>query len=1041
MCNMYRFPQLRVGQVGGSNVTESLHRKNKLLVRMILQSLHQEHHLLFESFANGIKDFLARVYQEDGAIDIDISPPFDEFMDELSMDDVGHLCEWLIEKIDCLASTKWKPSQQELEEEDDEDEEHILGDVDLFGVSEDGCFLQPNKMWLEHLMSREIDQEGQPRKIQGDNRGGENMSLKDGLVLDWLYGSIVSTAEKARDAAQKPLGMDRPSLETELNMLRKALEEMTSLQSYKEELIELQGKLDTMDNHFASLNKVCPNLPKNKSQLLLLLKREQEICNIYTSFMVLLKKAKDVMDGRELEEFSQHLNDIVSEGWSMRKWLTTIQICKENVKTGKKDQQDIVPQLVACNDNEYQCHDVWVMASKFKQKVRKESATFLKLMDAELFKKEAVISFFEFNLVNVGCDDLGAVIGVEILLPMFQEKIEQQAENYFNQQAEQLQQQILDMEAKEKAEAARKKERKKAKKKAKKVAPQREEVEEVTETHKTNSKQNLQEEIGDKEEVGDKNDTSEEISSNLEEQGAKTKEHKSKYPTSASIEQLVIDYLSTHKELIQSNGNISVPDKNDPSIHVEKIKEADKVEEHKKAQIMNKEACQQPLQCLLDIKDNAHKSNQASSPSTNTSTSFEEEIPDICPRRQTTSVVVKKALRPPQAVKTQSSNPHPYKQEGSQKRLEQQPNPISIERKSKGVKEGLKEQPRGDSLQRQAKTEVGPEERAEEDFGNREAPLIVGSSIDGHSIDDFGYQCPDDVNCSLVDWWTDTVTNYDGSSEVGCSSNVLPPSTLTPTRGYTSLDCSSTCDMGNAQDRTISTMDDTQFKQEHDGEMTSFQGGFVGFQPPIWQNVSNVTNCVSQNVQDVQNVQDGVFPQQNIVDMTFQLFADQSSAVFSQQQKGTQLQAQDQVCVPKVQSCQSLQDMVSLQQHQCSSQSRQSLESLTSFPNTPYDQRLQKTETELQDACKQLTFAVIGLEQIKESVICPLSRCLMDDPVVAADGYTYNRDSIENWMLSSSTSPTTSLPLSSSILIPNQAVRGIIEQLQKLGCLGLVGLL
>ena len=27
-----------------------------------------------------------------------------------------------------------------------------------------------------------------------------------GLVLEWVYGTIVSTAEKARDSAKKPLG-------------------------------------------------------------------------------------------------------------------------------------------------------------------------------------------------------------------------------------------------------------------------------------------------------------------------------------------------------------------------------------------------------------------------------------------------------------------------------------------------------------------------------------------------------------------------------------------------------------------------------------------------------------------------------------------------------------------------------------------------------------------------------------------------------------------------------------------------------------------
>lgn len=31
-----------------------------------------------------------------------------------------------------------------------------------------------------------------------------------GLVLEWVYGSIVSTAEKARDGAKRTLGAPRP---------------------------------------------------------------------------------------------------------------------------------------------------------------------------------------------------------------------------------------------------------------------------------------------------------------------------------------------------------------------------------------------------------------------------------------------------------------------------------------------------------------------------------------------------------------------------------------------------------------------------------------------------------------------------------------------------------------------------------------------------------------------------------------------------------------------------------------------------------------
>ena len=48
---------------------------------------------------------------------------------------------------------------------------------------------------------------------------------------------------------------------------------------------------------------------------------------------------------------------------------------------------------------------------------------------------------------------------------------------------------------------------------------------------------------------------------------------------------------------------------------------------------------------------------------------------------------------------------------------------------------------------------------------------------------------------------------------------------------------------------------------------------------------------------------------------------------------------------------------------------------------------------------------------------------LMDDPVVAADGHTYNREDIENWFKEHSTSPHTNEQLEHKMLIPNIAIR------------------
>lgn len=53
---------------------------------------------------------------------------------------------------------------------------------------------------------------------------------------------------------------------------------------------------------------------------------------------------------------------------------------------------------------------------------------------------------------------------------------------------------------------------------------------------------------------------------------------------------------------------------------------------------------------------------------------------------------------------------------------------------------------------------------------------------------------------------------------------------------------------------------------------------------------------------------------------------------------------------------------------------------------------------------------------------------IMQDPVVATDGYTYERSSIEHWFRTHATSPMTSLPLHSKLLIPNHSLRSQINE-------------
>ncbi|KAK0582071.1 hypothetical protein LWI29_021191 [Acer saccharum] len=61
--------------------------------------------------------------------------------------------------------------------------------------------------------------------------------------------------------------------------------------------------------------------------------------------------------------------------------------------------------------------------------------------------------------------------------------------------------------------------------------------------------------------------------------------------------------------------------------------------------------------------------------------------------------------------------------------------------------------------------------------------------------------------------------------------------------------------------------------------------------------------------------------------------------------------------------------------------------------------------------------------------ICPILQDVMQEPVVAADGYTYEEEALRGWLDSGhDTSPMTNLRLSHTNLVPNRALRSAIQE-------------
>jgi tetratricopeptide (TPR) repeat protein len=68
--------------------------------------------------------------------------------------------------------------------------------------------------------------------------------------------------------------------------------------------------------------------------------------------------------------------------------------------------------------------------------------------------------------------------------------------------------------------------------------------------------------------------------------------------------------------------------------------------------------------------------------------------------------------------------------------------------------------------------------------------------------------------------------------------------------------------------------------------------------------------------------------------------------------------------------------------------------------------------------------------KIPDEFYCPIYQTIMEDPVVAQDGHSYERSAIEEWLSTKDTSPMTNLPLSDKTVRPNIVLRNSINDLK-----------
>lgn len=64
---------------------------------------------------------------------------------------------------------------------------------------------------------------------------------------------------------------------------------------------------------------------------------------------------------------------------------------------------------------------------------------------------------------------------------------------------------------------------------------------------------------------------------------------------------------------------------------------------------------------------------------------------------------------------------------------------------------------------------------------------------------------------------------------------------------------------------------------------------------------------------------------------------------------------------------------------------------------------------------------------IPRGLLCPITLTIMRDPVIAADGHSYERDAITRWLAGSDLSPSTSMPLPHKNLVPNHSLKMVCQ--------------
>ena len=89
-----------------------------------------------------------------------------------------------------------------------------------------------------------------------------------------------------------------------------------------------------------------------------------------------------------------------------------------------------------------------------------------------------------------------------------------------------------------------------------------------------------------------------------------------------------------------------------------------------------------------------------------------------------------------------------------------------------------------------------------------------------------------------------------------------------------------------------------------------------------------------------------------------------------------------------------------------------------------YDEDADDSDEE-EDA--ELEEVLNGMPDELTSPMCPITQKAMRCPVVAADGFTYERKAIVRWLLTKNKSPLSGKPMSDQSLRPNKNIKSLVD--------------